>query len=330
MHLSNPLRSVTPTVDADVLLVLVQSYAPLTGAGVHRLAGRSYAQVRACLHRLVAEGLVTAAPVGSAVTYRLNRQHVLARPLLDIAEAARSVEQRLRARIEEWTPAPELVAVFGSWARGEADAGSGIDLLVLRSATLADDEHWSTQVDLTVRGLEELTGNDVQVVALTRQQFEEAVRRGEPLIANLRADARVLSGPELYRLPGRGVRPRSVPAPGGALHPRPPLPVAEGRSSAAGGVRPGDGTADPAGAQGVAGDPSAGSGRTARLLRPCHARAVAARCGGPRAVPCRLHRRARGDRGGARLRPRAPRGGRPQVAEQRCHPPTSCTSHGCR
>ncbi|GAB3603573.1 hypothetical protein GCM10027586_06670 [Kineococcus gypseus] len=67
MDPSNPLRTIAPTVDADVLQVLARTHRPLSGATVANLGGRSYARTRACLHRLVEHGLVTAQDVGSAV-----------------------------------------------------------------------------------------------------------------------------------------------------------------------------------------------------------------------------------------------------------------------
>ncbi|WP_442907719.1 helix-turn-helix domain-containing protein [Kineococcus sp. G2] len=71
-------------MDADVLLALSRARRPLSGAAVARLAGRSHARTRSCLHRLVEHGLLLAEDTGPAVLYRLNPDHVLAGPDSDV------------------------------------------------------------------------------------------------------------------------------------------------------------------------------------------------------------------------------------------------------
>lgn len=73
-------RSVSPSVDADVLQLLVRTRGRLTGLQVATLANRSYAQLRSVLHRLVADGLVDVEDHGSAYAYRCNRDHLLSTP----------------------------------------------------------------------------------------------------------------------------------------------------------------------------------------------------------------------------------------------------------
>lgn len=207
MDASNPLRTIAPTVDADVLRALALTHRPLSGAVVARVAGRSYARTRSCLHRLVEHGLVSAEDAGSAVHYRLNRAHVLAGPVLAALNAPGAVEEWLVEQVRRWSPPPAAVVLFGSWARGEAGPASDLDLLILREDTVdADDGPWGEQAHHLGEGLEALTGNPVQFLQVSRAELAEAVGEGQPLIASLRTDGRVLLGPSLRELLGVGTR----------------------------------------------------------------------------------------------------------------------------
>lgn len=201
MDLSNPLRSVVPTVDADVLAVLARTHAPLSGARVQRMAARSYAQVRDVLRRQVDHGLVDVEQHGNTYSYRLNRAHVLAPAVEALVLAGDEVESRLRALLERWNPAPVAVAVFGSFARRDGDAGSDIDLLVVRHDQIDEDgPGWADQRYELARELESWTGNTVQVVELSASELHDAAGRDDPLILSLLRDGRILVGPTLRAL----------------------------------------------------------------------------------------------------------------------------------
>lgn len=200
MDPSNPLRTIAPTVDADVLQVLARTHRPLSGAAVAKLSGRSYARTRACLHRLVEHGLVTAQDAGPAVLYALNRRHVLADAVLAAVGSSAAVEAFLVEQLALWEPPARAVVLFGSWARGEAGPDSDLDLLLVRDDTVDPDGAWGDQVHATGQALEALTGNAVQFVQVTGSQLATAVREDQPLIAGLRQDGRVLLGPSLRTL----------------------------------------------------------------------------------------------------------------------------------
>ncbi|WP_337062372.1 nucleotidyltransferase domain-containing protein [Kineococcus sp. G2] len=206
MDATNPLRSIAPTVDADVLHALARTHRPLNGAAIARLAGRSYAQTRACLHRLLAHGLLLAEDTGPAVQYRLNRDHVLAGAVLAAVNATGTVEERLVERLRQWSLPAVAAVLFGSWARGEAGPDSDLDLLLVRDDGVDLDGPWGEQVHRLGEDLEALTGNAVQFVQVTRSQLSTAVREGQPLLAGLRADGRVLAGPGLRALLAEGAR----------------------------------------------------------------------------------------------------------------------------
>jgi predicted nucleotidyltransferase len=203
MDLQNPLRTVAPTVESDVLAVLVRTQRPLTGAAVERLAGRSHAQVLDVLRRLAKNGLVDADRVGNAVQYRMNRDHVLASGVEQLLSGAQAVEARLQEFTASCSPAPEAVVLFGSFARRDGDSDSDIDVLVIRpDAIHADDSQWA-EVRLGIaKHLERWTGNRCQVVELSVSELRKATLRREPLVESLRQEGKEIFGKTLGEVLG--------------------------------------------------------------------------------------------------------------------------------
>jgi predicted nucleotidyltransferase len=210
MDLQNPLRTVAPTVESDVLAVLAQTQRPLTGAAIERLAGRSHAQVLDVLRRLVRSGLVDADRVGNAVQYRMNRDHVLASGVEQMLSGAQAVEARLQEFAASCLPAPEAVVLFGSFARRDGDSDSDIDVLVIRpDAIHTDDSQWA-EVRLSIaKHLERWTGNRCQVVELSVGELRKAALRREPLVESLRQEGREIFGKPLSKVLGQRGRLRT-------------------------------------------------------------------------------------------------------------------------
>jgi predicted nucleotidyltransferase len=204
MDWQNPLRSISTTVDSDVLKVLAGTHQAVTGNQLARLAGRSYAQVSVVVRRLVEEGVVLVDRYGRTYSYRLNRDHVLALGLLDILSAPSRIEAEIGESIEAWDPPPDTVALFGSVARREASAGSDVDLLVIRLDEVDyDDPAWRAQLGDLERMVEERSGNRVQLVEVDQSEFAQAVDTDQPLIESLRIEARTLVGDDVRVRLGR-------------------------------------------------------------------------------------------------------------------------------
>jgi predicted nucleotidyltransferase len=195
LDLTNPLRTVAPTVDADVLAVLARNHASMSGLQIQKLAGRSYNRVRSVLERLVEEGVVSVDRHGNTNAYVLNRSHILADAIVALAGASQAVEDRARQLARDLRPRPTVVALFGSFARRDGDAASDIDVLIVRAAsTKSDDAAWRRQVDRFVAEIETLAGNAVQIVELSTAEMNQAVTERQPLVASLQRDGVVLVG----------------------------------------------------------------------------------------------------------------------------------------
>ena len=127
-------------------------------------------------------GLVERTPVGRANLYTVNEQHYAIAPLralLDPLAALREVAAAAGA---------DAVILFGSVARGEATAGSDIDLAVLAGGS------WDGRAELE-DAVRARLGSDCDVLVFTPEQFERLAASGdEPVVQEILADGVALAG----------------------------------------------------------------------------------------------------------------------------------------
>jgi hypothetical protein len=195
VNFRHPLAVVTPTLDGDVLAVLARADTEFSGREVHRALGHSsHTGVRRCLVRLVGEGIVLERRAGNALIYRLNRDHLAAPQIEALAALRMRFFERLRETVAAWEIKPALAAVFGSVARGEADAGSDIDIFLLRpSGVHEDDSVWREQVMALEESASAWTGNDTRSLEYSQSDLPR-LRREESVIAEIAADGIAIAG----------------------------------------------------------------------------------------------------------------------------------------
>ena len=193
---------ICPTLEGPVLDVLAHTTRPLTGREIARLASRgSERGVRLVLHRLVAQGLVTAREAGSASLFVLNREHVAAGIVDDLLQLRAELIERIRGEVEGWSSRPVHVSLFGSAARAGGHMESDVDLLIVRPEDLVeDDPQWREQLHGLAERIERWSGNHASLHEVSPKGLKAALRRGEPVIASLRNASIVLAGPEIADL----------------------------------------------------------------------------------------------------------------------------------
>jgi hypothetical protein len=86
----------------------------------------------AALDHFVEHGLVHSQPAGRANLYSLNEEHLLVSAVDAIFEAREALVKRIGAAVSHWEILPLHLSLFGSVSRGDGDANSDIDLLVVR------------------------------------------------------------------------------------------------------------------------------------------------------------------------------------------------------
>jgi predicted nucleotidyltransferase len=200
MDMSLPITTVIPTLDGLVLTVLARTTKPLTGRRVHQLASAgSETGTRKVLHRLAATGLVIADQVGGSIQFSLNREHLAARPVLELTGLRQELFDRIGTAIKNWAVLPIHAGIFGSTARGDGDLDSDVDLLLVHQF---DDPppQWSDQVSELAERVHAWTGNHLQTYALGKADLTRHFAAAEPIVNDWLTDSIAVYGPPFRQL----------------------------------------------------------------------------------------------------------------------------------
>ena len=195
MLLQHPFEAVTTSVDGDCLAVLARADHEFTVSRVLPLLKRkrSITGVRNALDRLAEQGVVNVRRVGNVNSYSLNRSHLLAPAIIDIATVRDRFVERVISELRRWRAAPLYGALFGSAVRGEMRADSDIDILLIHSDE-TDIELWADQVIHLQRLVASWTGNDTRVLTFTEAEVRDH-GRSDPVLGEIANEGLNLIGP---------------------------------------------------------------------------------------------------------------------------------------
>lgn len=182
MRLQNPLSVLSSSLEMGILYVLSGADAGFTAPMIHKLLPEegSLPGVRYALPGLVDQGIVLETKMGRISSFSLNRQHLLASPLIEMVRAKSMLLERIRDVVALWNPAPVVVTLFGSAARGEMRTDSDIDLFILLPAG-ADDERSDENVAALARMVSVWTGNDARPLVYREDEVAD-----DPLFRGIR------------------------------------------------------------------------------------------------------------------------------------------------
>jgi predicted nucleotidyltransferase len=204
MHVGRPHSAIVPSLDGDVLIALGSTLEPLTGRQVADRANRgSQSAVAVALDRLVAQGIVLRQEAGRAYLHTLNREHIAAPIVQQLADLRTELMRRIRGRIAEWPIQPLHASFFGSAARADGNADSDIDLLIVSPKGSGDeDEAWCDQVHQLSESVLAWTGNYAGIIELSAESL--GLYRNDPpsIVTDLHRDAHVLAGISLHEVFG--------------------------------------------------------------------------------------------------------------------------------
>ncbi|MGH9205698.1 MAG: MarR family transcriptional regulator, partial [Acidimicrobiales bacterium] len=206
MDFVRPVEAVVPGVQGRVLGALARVEVGLPLSTLARVAGVSRARTTQVVDQLAALGIVTRQGAGRAVLVRLERDNVAGRAVQDLAGLEAIVLRRLRLLARSIRPAPVTLAVFGSFARGEATADSDLDLLAGRPFGADNSDEWTNSVGRFTRRASVLTGNPANVLEYSESEIRErladanADSPGAELWRSILADAVELAGVPLHKL----------------------------------------------------------------------------------------------------------------------------------
>lgn len=187
MLLHRPLLTITPTVDGDVLMVLAGADSEFTAPDIHRLLGRWSVQgIRKAVERLASQGTVAVRESRAASFYRLNREHLAAPAIIELAGLRLRFYEKLEESFEAWAPKPAVAAVFGSAVRSEMTVSSDIDIFIARpDAIEAEHSDWVAQLSDLVQAASNWTGNDVRVFELPLSEARQRFAEGDEVLRSI-------------------------------------------------------------------------------------------------------------------------------------------------
>jgi predicted nucleotidyltransferase len=142
--------------------------------------------------------------VGHTFLHELNRDHLLAPAVEQMAAARAELIHRLRKEIGAWGIRPVHASLFGSAARGDGDTGSDIDLFVVRPADLDQEEAtWREQLYQLAGSVRRWTGNTAGITEVSEGDLPRLREDQPPVVEELGEDAVDLAGEKARKLLGR-------------------------------------------------------------------------------------------------------------------------------
>lgn len=186
MHFGEPFGGLLPNAQGAVLTFMLRTGTPFTGRQVfdNLSDGFSLWSVQKALRSLEQLGLISSQTVGRAHVHAINNDHAAIGPLRQLADPVALLRDAITEAIDATVTA---VIIFGSVARGEAEADSDIDLAVVA------DPDWDGRIELE-DSVQRRLGNRCDVLVLSEKDFHSSVTAREPVVSDIVHDGIALIG----------------------------------------------------------------------------------------------------------------------------------------
>jgi len=135
------------------------------------------------LRKLAEVGLLETYRVGGQRYFRANRACPIFDELRSIAVKTAGIGDVLRVALGKLNGV-EAAFIYGSIARGDAEAASDVDIMVIGAAGFAD-------VIAALEGVRERLGRDVNPTAYGTEEFREKARAGGGFLSDVLAGAKI-------------------------------------------------------------------------------------------------------------------------------------------
>lgn len=133
------------------------------------------------LKKMMIAGVISSSNIGNIVQYNINQQSVIYKPLRDIVLKTIGIKEMLKPffnKIDEVV----TVFVYGSYAKGEFDHSSDIDIFVIVSIDLVGlYSKISTELSTT----ENKIGREINMDYVTVSEFSKQLKQKNPYIRDL-------------------------------------------------------------------------------------------------------------------------------------------------
>lgn len=171
-----------------ILRALMDSVEGMSGRAIARKAGVNHQACARALRKLERMGAVRRRGSGRTQLVHLNFEHALvAGALLPLLRRERKIAVDLRAEIAKRFAGMALSAtLFGSAARGQAELGSDVDLLL--TAETRDKEKVAQEARRFAERFIRRYGFRLSPIVLTPGEVKRRIKTADPLMRNIRAE----------------------------------------------------------------------------------------------------------------------------------------------
>jgi predicted nucleotidyltransferase len=192
---SRPVQTLIPGAQGQILGVLAETTAQLNLTAVSRLAGVSLAQASRVLPELVHLGLVERVEAPPSALFRLMDENLVGRLVRSMTHLHYLALGAVGDCSALQKPRPELVIVFGSFARGDADADSDLDVVIVRPDDIDDfDAAWAESIVTLNQDLARAVGNPVNILEVGANELERRLKARSELWRSIRNEGIVVYG----------------------------------------------------------------------------------------------------------------------------------------
>lgn len=136
--------------------------------------------------------------------FRLVPEHVATRALLELADARNVVMTEMGRAASKIRPAAVSVITFGSFARGDSELDSDIDVMMVRPPGVdADDDRWTETIERWRTIVSRVAGNSVEILDVDADAVAAKLFGGTQLWRDIHRDGQVVFGERLDTLADR-------------------------------------------------------------------------------------------------------------------------------
>ena len=152
---------------------------------IARQIGTSVGSVQRELETLTGFGLLNRTVLGRQVFYQANRDHPVFVELHSLVAKTSGIFYLLRSALAPLAKEILFAFVFGSMARGEEDAGSDVDLMVIGDATL-------DEILTRLTSAESDLGRPINPTVYSLREFKSKLRAGNHFLRSVMRQKNVL------------------------------------------------------------------------------------------------------------------------------------------
>ncbi|TET36396.1 MAG: hypothetical protein E3J69_03580 [Anaerolineales bacterium] len=146
--------------------------------------GAQYSAVWKELNNLEGAGLLQSETVGGRKIFTLNSQFPIIPELRNILLKTVGAGDLVRESLEDFEGI-EVAFIFGSFANGEPDVFSDLDIMLIGDLDVA-------QVTPAIDEMEKMLSRDVNYVSFTQEEWESRLEDGDSFVTNVRDAPKVM------------------------------------------------------------------------------------------------------------------------------------------